>query len=425
MFEQLLTVLQQRGLVKAGGKQRTGSTHILAAVRTLSRLELVGETLRQALEALAVVAPDWLRQQVDRKWLKRYGQPFDDGRLPKTTADKQALAKQIGRDGAQLLTAIWSKPELVELRQLAAVDILRQVWIQQYYWQDEQLRWRAEADTPPATLRILSPYDLEARGAKKRNQAWFGYRVYLTETCDEDQPRLIADVQTTLAPSQDYNATPVIQQALTQRQLLPSEQFADAAYVSGHLLVTAREEFGLDLVGPVMPDTSWQAAAGQDFDLANFQIDWANQQAICPAGKSSIYWHPTLDRSQKPVITVRFSGKDCQHCQYRPQCTQAKAHGRFMHLRPQKEHEAIQQARAYQQTDEFKERYKIRAGIEGTMSQSAVALGMRRSRFRGLAKTRLQHLVTAAAINLKRAVNWLSDVPLAKTRQSHFAALMA
>lgn len=69
--------------------------------------------------------------------------------------------------------------------------------------------------------------------------------------------------------------------------------------------------------------------------------------------------------------------------------------------------------------------HPIRAGIEETMSQSAVALGVRRSRFRGLAKTRLQRLVTAAAINVKQAVNWLSDVPLAKTRQSHFAALMA
>ena len=411
LFEQLLTVLQQRGLVKAGGKQRTDSTHILAAVRTLSRLELVGETLRQALETLAVLAPGWLRQQADPDWLKRYGQPLDDGRLPKKTTEKQALAEQIGRDGAQLLTTIWGKPELVELRNLVAVDILRQVWIQQYYWQNAQIRWRAEAETPPATLRILSPYDLDARGAKKRNQPWFGYRVHFTETCDEDQPRLITDVQTALAPSQDYNATPVIQQALAQRQLLPGEQFVDAAYVSGYLIVSAREKFDLDLVGPVMPDTSWQAAAGQGFDLAHFQIDWANQKATCPAGKTSIYGQSALDRSRKPIINIRFSAKDCQPCQHRSQCTQDKAHGRKLAVRPQKEHETIQQARAYQQTDEFKERYKIRAGVEGTMSQSAVALGMRRSRFRGLAKTRLQHLVTAAAINLKRAVNWLSGVP--------------
>lgn len=274
----------------------------------------MGETLRQALETLSAEAPNWLRQQVDPDWVKRYGQPLDDGWLPKKAVEKQALAEQIGRDGSQLLTAIWNKPELVVLRHLAAVDILRQ---------DGRIRWRAQADTPPATLRILSPYDLDARGAKKRHKLWFGYRVHLTESCDEDQPRLITDVQTVLAPGQDYNATPVIQQALAERQLLPAKQVADAAYVSGHLIVTAREEFDLDLVGPVMPDTSWQAAAGQGFDLSNFQIDWASQQVTCPLGKTSIYWHPTLDRSQKPIITVPFSGKDCQSCQHRLQCTQS------------------------------------------------------------------------------------------------------
>ena len=94
-------------------------------------------------------------------------------------------------------------------------------------------------------------------------------------------------------------------------------------------------------------------------------------------------------------------------------------------MRLQKEHEAIQRNRAYAQTEEFKEQYKVRAGVEGTISQGVVAFGMRRSRYRGLAKTHLQHLATATAINVKRAVNWLLSEPLATTRQSHFAALLA
>jgi transposase len=199
----------------------------------------------------------------------------------------------------------------------------------------------------------------------------------------------------------------------------------DTAYVSGHLIVTARDDFGVDLVGPVLPDTSWQAAADEGFDLTHFHIDWMAQQVTCPAGKISTYWHPGLDRAHKPVIQVCFSGKDCQPCPHRPKCTHAKAHGRRMCLRPQPEHEAIQQARAYQQTPEFKQRYHARAGVEGTISQRAMALGMRPARYRGLARTRLQHLATAAAINLKRAVQWLFDIPLSTTRQSHFAALIA
>jgi transposase len=155
LFDQMLTVLQQRGLVKAGGKQRTDSTHILAAVRTLSRLELVGETLRAALEALAVVVPDWLRPQVSQDWLKRYGHPLDDYRLPKDAAEKMALAQQIGRDGHQLLSKIFHEPGLIHLRTVAAVEILRQVWVQQYYIKEGDVCWREKKDRPTATQQIL------------------------------------------------------------------------------------------------------------------------------------------------------------------------------------------------------------------------------------------------------------------------------
>lgn len=312
LFEQLLTVLPQRGLVKAGGKQRTDSTHILAAVRTLSRLELVGETVRAALEVLPLKAPDWLRQQVSREWLERYGRPLDDDRLPKDEAEKIELAHQIGRDGAHLLSQIYTEPDLAPLRTLEAVETLRQVWVQQYYVEDDQLRWRQKKNRPPATQQILSPYDTQARGAKKRDQPWFGYRVHLTESCDDDQPHLITDVRTALAPSQGYNATPLIQQALQQRDLLPGQQLADSAYVSGPQLVASCETFDLELIGPVLPDTSWQAEANEGFDLPYFQIDWTVQQVTCPRGKTSIYWHPTLDRADKPIIAVCFSGTDLQ-----------------------------------------------------------------------------------------------------------------
>ena len=424
LFDQMLTVLQQRGLVKAGGKQRTDSTHILAAVRTLSRLELAGETLRAALEALAIVAPDWLRQQVSQDWLERYGQSLDDYRLPKDAAEKIALAHQIGRDGEQLLSKIFHEPELIHLRMVEAVEVLRQVWVQQYYMKEGELCWREKKDRPAATQQILSPYDIEARGGKKRDQPWLGYRVHLTESCDEDQPHLITNVQTDIAPSQDYNATSLIQQELQEKDLLPAQQLADSAYVSGALLVSSRERFGVELVGPVLPDNSWQAVANEGFDLPNFQIDWNAEQATCPRGKHSCYWTLMFDRHRKPTISVRFRREDCQPCPDRSKCTRAKE-GRFISLRLQKEHEAIQRNRAYAQTEEFKEKYKVRAGVEGTISQGVLAFGMRRSRYRGLAKTHLQHLATAAAINVKQAVNWLLGEPLATTRQSHFAALLA
>ncbi len=79
--------------------------------------------------------------------------------------------------------------------------------------------------------------------------------------------------------------------------------------------------------------------------------------------------------------------------------------------------------RDYQHSDAFKQRYKKRAGVEGTVSQAAFSFGLRRTRYRGLHKTHLQHLATAAAINLCRVVAWLDGVPRSETRSSHFGRL--
>ncbi|BFO14599.1 hypothetical protein SHKM778_09870 [Streptomyces sp. KM77-8] len=122
------------------------------------------------------------------------------------------------------------------------------------------------------------------------------------------------------------------------------------------------------------------------------------------------------------MIRVRFNGGDCRPCPVREQCTTSSV-GRRLTLRPRQEHEALRQARADQDTDTWKDRYKTRAGIEGTISQAVGRCGLRRSRYRGLAKTSLQHQLTGAAINLARIDAHLTDTPRARTRTSHFAAL--
>ena len=159
----------ERGLLKARGKQRTDSTHVLAAVRMLNRLETVGETLRHALNVLAEVAPDWLLEQAPPEWYERYATRMDNYRFPKEEPKRQALAAQIGGDGFTLLAAVYAPTAPIWLREVPAVAILRQVWVQQYYGPQEPVRFREQADTPPSALLIHSPYDAEAHFATKRN----------------------------------------------------------------------------------------------------------------------------------------------------------------------------------------------------------------------------------------------------------------
>ena len=123
------------------------------------------------------------------------------------------------------------------------------------------------------------------------------------------------------------------------------------------------------------------------------------------------------------MIKIKFSKRDCQSCPSRADCTRAAR--RTITVRPEDQYVALQTARAREETEEFRAEYARRAGIEGTISQGVRAFGMRRSRYAGAAKTHLQHVATAAAINLVRISSWLMDEPREHTRTSAFAKLMA
>ncbi len=145
----------------------------------------------------------------------------------------------------------------------------------------------------------------------------------------------------------------------------------------------------------------------------------------CPTGQRSRYWKPAKGPRGKPTIQVHFDKKDCAGCVVRAQCTRSRNGPREVTLHPHAQHMALQSARQRQKTLEFAEIYATRAGVEGTVSQAAFALNMRRTRYRGLAKTHLQHIATAAAMNLQRFIDWSLDRPRSKTRISHFAAMAA
>ena len=425
LLDTMLDRFKAKGLLKARGRQRTDSTAVLAAIRTLNRLECVGETLRHTLNSLAVAAPDWLRPHLDPAWAERYGPRFDEYRLPKGQAEREALAEQIGRDGFRVLTAVYAPAAPPWLRTVPAVETLRRVWLQQYYAPEDAgaTHWRKDDDVPPASRMINSPHDVDARYTYKRSSSWIGYKVQVTETCDPALPHLITDVETTPATTPDREQLPLIHRALARKGLLPREHLVDAGYPDGEILATSQSEHGVTVVGPVPPDQQWQAQAGEGFDVSCFVIDWDEQRAICPAGHASVTWTPSRDNRGKDMINIQFARRDCQACPQRVACTTSRT-GRRLSVRPQEQHLALQAARQFQATPAFKEQYDARAGVEGTLSQGLRVCDLRRARYIGLAKTRLQHVLTAAALNVIRVAHWLEDPRLAKTRHASFLALL-
>ncbi len=424
ILDRLLERCRERGWLKARGRQRTDSTHVLAAVRAVNRLECVRETMRHALNCLAVVAPEWLKAHSPSQWVERY-KLRDRGWGPVSRKEDQlALATTIGVDGHALLSAIYAEGAPVWLRHVPAVGTLRWVWVQQYYVEGEVVRWRTRVEgLPPSRLFISSPYDLDARLAKKETTRWVGYKVHLTESCEEGEPHLITHVETTPGPVADGAATPGVHRALQSKGLLPSLHLVDTGYLDAELLVTTKREYGVDLVGPTRRDYHWQAREGRGFDAANFHIDWGRRQAMCPEGHKSHSWMPGVDNYANEVIHIRFSMRDCQPCTSRAHCTQAIR--RTVTVRRQEQYLALGAARSREASAEYAAEYAKRAGIEGTVSQGVRSSGLRRSRYAGLMKTHLKHVLTAAAVNFIRIGNWLADTPLATTRQSSFVKLMA
>jgi transposase len=423
LFETLLNRLRAKGLLKAQGRQRTDSTHVLAAIQTLNRLECVGETLRQALNTLAVAVPDWLRTWVPAEWFERYGRRFEEFRLPAGRAERYALAESIGTDGRQLLNAIYEVTAPIWLRQLPAIDTLRRVWVQQFYALDGPVCWRAAADLPPSTQLICSPYDPDARYSQKRSTTWTGYKVHLTETCEDDAPSVITDVQTTLAPISDAGMTTTIQGHLDARGLLPQEQLVDAGYVTAEALVESQQAHHVTLVGPVNADPSWQARTPTGYDVALFVLDWEKHLATCPAGHQSVSWVLGQHAHSPGIVTIKFARDDCRACPARRRCTHSASGPRELRVRPKEYHEVLQAARQRQATDAFRVKYATRAGIEGTLSQAVRRSDMRHARYVGLAKTHLQNLFIATALNVLRSIAWLDERPRARTRRSAFIKL--
>jgi transposase len=424
----LLARCRERGLLKARGRQRTDSTHVLAAVRALNRLELVRETLRHALDDLALAAPDRLRGRAAPAWADRYQRRGDEYRLPKGKEAQRELAELIGADGVALLTAISADAAPPRLREVPAVETLRRVWAQNY-WQDEAgVRWRtSEGGLPKAAQFISSPHGADAHLGKKGSTCWVGPEVALTETCEADAPDPITHVETAAAPTADGAATPRVHRALRQQGPLPAVHPVDTGFLDAELLVASRRDHGVELLGPTRPDVKWQAKEGTGFDAQRFVIDWEAERATRPAGKTSISWTPAVDKRTNRAIKVKFSSADCRACASRRLCVRSTKEyaRRAITIRPREAHQALQARRAEETTPAYAAADGKRAGIGGTISQGVRRCGLRRPRYVGPAKVHLGHALAAAAINYVRVAEWLGGTPRATTRPSPFATLMS
>ena len=209
------------------------------------------------------------------------------------------------------------------------VEALRQVLVQNYYWDASgRLRWRddeGDSGLPPSAARIVSPYDLAARYARRGQVTrWTGYLAHVTETCSDDGPNVITDVATMPATSADTAALAGIHARLEHRGLLPAEHLADGGYTSLVHMERAGREHQVTLTGPLPGNPTRQHRTQEGYARDDFRIDYDRQEVTCPQGQVSKGWHgpyPTSSPDAAPLIVARFTKGQCQPCPARAACT--------------------------------------------------------------------------------------------------------
>ncbi|MFI9588618.1 IS1182 family transposase [Streptomyces sp. NPDC052236] len=410
LLDLALEKIRAVGLVRARGRQRTDSTHVLAAVRDLTRLELVTEAMRAALEELARRAPQELVGLVTEDWGKRYGR---SARLGKNPSKPKTRIKDTGEDVRLLLRYVHRY--LPALRHGEQVQALRQIFVQNYCLDaQDRPKWREPEDAglPPSAVAIVSPYDVSARYARCGETRWKGFLAHVTETCDQDTPSVITDVTTTKAPVHDTKALPGILANLEDRNLLSKEHFVDGGYLSVALKQQVAREHGVGLVGPVRAKSTRQSRKGTVFHRDAFTIDWDAKQVTCPQGKVSRRW--SAPPSLAPYINAEFSPDDCRKCPVKAACTRTDA--RKVSFLPRELYDIQSESRTEQQTQEWRSRYSLRAAIESTISEFVNGHGMRQCRYRSEDKTHVQHVLTAIAVNLERIDVHLPPAPARQPR---------
>jgi transposase len=408
IFDGIVDLLIELGLIKRAGKQRIDSTHVLGYVKEMSRLECAVETMRLALEELGEVVGGKRPEFWQRLWIL-YVQSEVGWRLSK--AERDSRYRQCGQDITELLE--WIDTKEAKLGDLESVKLLRRVFAEQF----EVVEGRIQSRRTRPSQAVQNPHDPDAHYADKGTKQWIGYKVHVVESVEPQKPakvkaepgeHFITEILTTEAAQNEKTG---LAEALTGQQqhheIKPEAIYADAGYVTESTLVQA-ESNAMELLGPTRPDPH-----KGPYNADAFVVDIENQRAICPQGKTSSQCSHITD-SYKGTEYYRLEwGSQCDGCPVQKQCTRAKSGRRLLVVGLR--HDLVQKRRGEMREESFSQTMHPRNGIEGTHSELVRGHGLRRTKYRGLSRVALSHYFMAAACNVKRYLKRLAfEMEMAK-----------
>jgi transposase len=402
IFDGVVELLVELGLVKKKGKQRLDSTHIIGYVKEMSRLECAVETLRLGLEDLEGIIPVNSRPEFWQRLWVLYVQSKLDWRLSKK--EQASRYRQCGQDIRELFE--WIEGHDPKLSEREAMKLLRRVFDEQF----EVVEGKLQPTSKRPSRAVQNPHDPDAHYADKGKKQWIGYKVHVVENVDPEQParkkgepaeHFITEILTTEA-AQDEMAG--LAEALKRQQqhheIKPQVMYADGGYVTEKTLSEA-EHSGMELLGPTRPDPH-----KGPYNADAFHVDIEKRQAVCPQGNLSTQCSRIQDRYMGTEYYRIEWASQCDCCPVQKQCTRSKSGRRILVVGLR--HDLVQKRREQMREAEFSKSMHPRNGIEGTHSELVRGHGMRRTKYRGLSRVGLSHYFMGAACNLKRYLNLLA-----------------
>lgn len=398
ILDKTIHLAKEKGFIKKRTNQRIDATHVVAHVNRISTTDLLFRTVKCVVEEMEKRSPVLYGREVPEDIKERYENDFSSFGLSKEKrADRQA---EIVEDGL-FLKKLWDRlpaEERADYVQIAIMDTIfeENIVIKKKEVGDKEFIEVAEIGTPKQS--IFNPRDPEIKLGIKGKKSWVGSKCHVVETAETEGINVITDMIYQTANENDKKVLDRQEENNGRLGIESEKLYCDSNYLSGGKMADFEAQ-GKKLMGYFQADGSHKP---DGFRACDFKIDVPGKRAICPA------CHETTDfrvRSDKR-IRIRFDARQCGGCEYLRTCVGEKK--KYRYIAVSEHYEYVQRRRDEQKNDSFKQEMKLRARVEGTISEAVRFHGLRYKKYKGALGDMLQFSLTGAAINLKRIVKAIS-----------------
>jgi len=400
IFDKVVQLAQEKGFIKRRTKQRIDATHIISHVNRIATTDLLFRAVKCVVEEIEEKDPDYYEKEIPEYMKERYGGRFSSFGLSKEKrGEKQAEIVEDGLYIKSLLEQVLSE-KLNELKQLAIMETIfsENVKITTKEIEDKVFVEVEEIQTPKQT--VFDPRDPSIKLGIKGKKSWVGSKCHVVETAEKGKINFITDMIYQRSNEDDSRIHERVKEGNEQKGLHPEKLYADTNYINGTAIGDYRKN-GQELMGYIQGDSSKKPEA---FKVQRFDIDIDGLKAFCPAGKESFKGKVNKDG----VIRISFSTSTCKNCTFFKGCVGAnKRKARRLTLSPG--YEFLRERRGIQETEAFRKEMKVRAQVEGTISEGVRFFGLRRAKYKGEDGHKLQFYMTGAALNVKRLLRAINN----------------